>query len=1091
MSADPVKIGFEVRFGDNFSLDTRAYELRRAGRVLKLERIPMELLILLIEEQGQLVSRDHIIQRIWGKDVFLDTDNSINAAVRKIRQVLKDDPEQPRFVQTITGRGYRFIAAIASVNPPPTFEVAKVPAQNAENLAGKKVSHYRILQVLGGGGMGIVYKAEDLKLGRRVAIKFLPAEMASDLTAFGRMEREARASSALEHPNICPIYELGEHDGQPFIVMQLLEGQTLREWIEHGSHESTPARVKQLLEIAIQVADGLEAAHQKGIIHRDIKPANIFITSRGEAKILDFGVAKFMGLAEPSDGAPDGEDSAAIPSDPSLTRTGISVGTPSYLSPEQVRCEKLDVRTDIFSFGLVLYEMATGQRAFTGNSAAVIRDAVLHMPEVPVRQLNPELPVELEVVIARALDKDRDRRHQNAAEIQADLRQVKHSGDSVSRVEQIRIKVKPAAISRKHTITRRLAVVSILVICAGLIAGAFYYRAGRAKRLTEKDTIVLADFSNSTNDPVFDGTLKQGLSIALSQSPFLKILPDSKVRSTLRLMTKPADVALSGDTVSEVCQRSGSKAYVAGAIAALGTEYVVGLQAVNCQIGETLAEEQVTAKSKEEVISALGRAASELRRKLGESISTINKFDVPLREATTGSLDALKEYTLGGQIENQKGAVAAIPHYEKAVALDPFFAKAYSGLATLYFDSGESSLAATYATKAYELRDRGTDLEKVQIDSAYHSFVTGDLQKVAEAYQLWADLRPQSPSPHVNLGFIYTQMGQNEKSLAETLQGLRLGQDGEVYSNTISAYIALNRLNEAKATFAEAESGHFGMPVNHNNLYLIAFIERDRQAMAREAAAVAGQPGIEDASLYFQSCTQAYFGKLKEARELSRSASNSALVADQKETAAEYRADAAMREALFGNTSEAEQEVRNTLDASRGPDLKAVVALTYAFARDQKRAQLLADDLTAKFPENTLVQMNYLPAIRGQIAVNAGNPRRAIELLKPARPYELGQPAQATMINLYPVFVRGEAYLAARDGAAAAAEFQEILNQPGMVLNEPIGVLAHLGLARAYALQGENGKARMASQEFLTLWKDADPDVPILKQALAENGKLN
>jgi eukaryotic-like serine/threonine-protein kinase len=1084
MSADPVKISFEVRFGDEFSLDTRAYELRRAGRVLKLERIPMELLILLIEEHGQLVSRDQIIQRIWGKDVFLDTDNSINAAIRKIRQVLKDDPEQPRFVQTITGRGYRFIAPIANVSPPPALEVAKAPTQNPENLAGKKVSHYRILQVLGGGGMGIVYKAEDLKLGRRVAIKFLPAEMASDLTAFGRMEREARASSALEHPNICPIYELGEHDGQPFIVMQLLEGQTLREWIEHASHETAPSRVKQLLEIALQIANGLDAAHQKGIIHRDIKPANIFITTRGEAKILDFGVAKFMGLAEPPDDASAGEDSAATPADPSLTRTGITVGTPSYLSPEQVRCERLDARTDIFSFGLVLYEMATGQRAFTGNTAAIIRDAVLHMPEVPVRQLNSELPVELEVVIARALEKDRDRRYQSAVEIQADLRQV-------SPPEIIRVKTNPAALSRERTRTRRVAAALVVLICAGLIAGAFYYRAQRAKRLTEKDTIVLADFSNSTNDPVFDGTLKQGLSIALSQSPFLKILPESKVRSTLRLMTKPADAALSGDSVSEVCQRSGSKAYVAGAIAALGTEYVIGLQAVNCQIGETLAEEQVTAKSKEEVISALGRAASGLRQKLGESISTIKKFDVPLREATTGSLDALKEYTLGGQVENQKGAVAAIPHYEKAIALDPSFAKAYSGLATLYFDAGESSLAAKYATKAYELRDRGTDLEKVQIDSAYHSFVTGDLQKVAEAYQLWSDLRPQSPSPHVNLGFIYTQMGQNEKALTETLQGLRLGQDGEVYSNTISAYIALNRLKEAKATFAEAESGHFGMPVDHNNLYLVAFIEHDRQAMAREAAAVAGQPGVEDQSLYFQSCTQAYFGKLKEARELSRRAFDSAIRADQKETAAGYRADAAMREALFGNFSEAEREVRNTLDASSGQDLKAVVALAYAFAGDRKRAQSLADDLASKFPENTLVQMNYLPAIRGQIAVDAGNPEGAIELLKPARPYEIGQPAQATMINLYPVFVRGEAYLAIHDGGAAAAEFQEVLNQPGMVLNEPIGVLAHLGLARAYAFQGEKEKARLASQEFLTLWKDADPDVPVLKQALAENAKLN
>jgi serine/threonine protein kinase len=1095
MAVDPVRNQDKVRFGEDFELDVRAFELRRAGRVLKLERIPTQLLILLIEEGGQLVTRDQIVEKIWGKDVFLDTDNSINAAIRKIRQVLKDDPEQPRFVQTITGRGYRFIAPIVSLDPPATSVVSDQPARISENLAGKKVSHYRILQLLGGGGMGVVYKAEDLKLGRRVAIKFLPAEMASDPTAFGRMEREARASSALEHPNICPIYELGEHEGQPFIVMQLLEGQTLREWIEHAGHQETAARVKQLLEIAIQIANGLEAAHRKGIVHRDVKPANIFVTTRGETKILDFGVAKFMGLAEAVDGAPLDEEATAAHSDPSLTRTGISVGTPSYLSPEQVRCEKLDARTDLFSFGLVLYEMATGQRAFTGNTAAVIREAVLNMPEVPVRQLNPELPVELEVVIARALEKDRNVRYQSAAEIQAGLRQAQRATEldlpAGNTQERAIAGAGESARPRPRWLKRRMAIPAVALLIAGLISGIFYYRARRAKRLTEKDTIVLADFANSTNDPVFDGTLKQGLSVALSQSPFLKILPDSKIRSTLRLMTKPADAALSEETVSEVCQRSGSKAYVAGAIAALGTEYVIGLKAENCQIGEALAEEQVTAKSKEEIIPALGKAASELRQKLGESISTVNQYDVPLREATTPSLEALKEYTLGGEVENEKGVVAAIPHYEKAIALDPLFARAYSSLSTMYFDAGESSLAGKYATKAYELRDRGTPLEKVQIDATYHGFVTGNLQKAAAAYQQWAEMRPQSPSPHSNLAYIYGQIGQNDKALSETLASLRLGQANEEYSNLMSAYIALGRFSEAKAAFATAESHNLGMPVNHNNLYEIAFIERDPANMEREAARVVEQPGIEDASLYLQSLSQAYFGNLKKARALSRLASDSAIRAGQKETAADYRADAAMREALFGDRVEAGRGVRNALDASSGQDLQAVVALTYAFAGNQSRAQLLADELARKFPENTLVQMNYLPAIRGQIAINSGNPVRAIELLEPAREYELGQPAQAVLINLYPVFVRGQAYLAARNGAAAAAEFHEILNQPGMVLNEPIAALARLELARAYSLEGSQDKARSSYQDFLTLWKDADADVPILQQAKAEYAKLN
>jgi serine/threonine protein kinase len=962
--------------------------------------------------------------------------------------------------------------------------------------AGQSVGTYRIIEEIGRGGMGVVYKAEDLKLGRRVALKFLPGELATIPTAFERFEREARAASALDHPNICSIYQLGEFENQPFIVMQLLEGQTLRQWIEEAANRDRPSRLHELLDLAIQITEGLEAAHHRGIIHRDIKPANIFITSRGQAKILDFGVAKFVDAVELAELKKDAgaESSVHAAVDPHLTRTGISLGTPSYLSPEQVRREKLDARTDLFSFGLVLYEMATGQRAFSGKTAAVIRETVLNEPAVPARQLNPDLPAELEAVITRALEKDRNRRYQSAAEIRADLQQVRlatemerpieiSSGQAISRVTRL-------AISRALKTSRKMAVPLIALLVAGVIAAVFHYRAQQAKRLNDKDTIVIADFANSTNDSIFDGTLKQGLSVALSQSPFLNILPESKIRSTLKLMTKPANVALSREFANEVCQRAGSKAYIAGAIAALGTEYVVGLKAENCQVGETLAEEQVTARSKEEVIPALGNAASQLRQKLGESISSVKKFDVPLREATTGSLDALKEYTLGGQVENEKGAVAAIPHYQKAVALDPLFARAYSALGSQYFDAGENTLAAKYATKAYQLRDRGTQLEKVQIDAVYHGSVTGNLAKVVEAHQLHSNLRPRSPSPHVNLGYVYAQLGQNDKSLAETLQGLQLGQYGEAYSDAMSGYIALGRLSEAKAIFAEAESHKMNLPLNHNNLYLIAFLEHDPAVMEREAAWVVGKEGIEDAMLYYQSNTNAYSGELKKARELSRRASDTAIRAGEKETAAGYRADAALREALFGNKSEAERRIGTALAATSGQDVQAAAALGYAFAGNQSRARSLADNLANKFPENTLVQSNYLPAIRGQIAVNSKNPDKALELLQPARAYELGQPAQAMLLNLYPVFVRGGAYLAARNGRAAAAEFQQILDNRGMTLNEPIGALARLGLARAYSLQGETEKAHAAYQEFLALWKNADTDIPILKQAKAEYAKL-
>ena len=380
-----------IRFGDEFELDLRAYELRRSGQLLKLERIPMALLLLLIEQRGQPVSRDQIVERVWGKGVFLDTDNSINAAIRKIRQVLKDDPEQPRFVQTLTGRGYRFIASVEELGPSAADPVASsAPETPHQDLIGKKIGNYRVLQLLGGGGMGVVYQAEDLKLGRRVAIKFLPSELATDPKAFERLEREARAASALDHPNICPIYHLGEHEGQPFIVMQLLEGQTLREWIEGTVNRPAPQRLGEVLDLAIEIVDGLEAAHQKGIIHSDIKPANIFITNRGHAKILDFGIARFVDAAEPGDEKVDvdvvGDRDEAAPADAHLTRSGASIGTPPYLSPEQIRREKLDARTDLFSFGLVLYEMVTGERAFSGSTAAEIREAVLDQPPPALRR---------------------------------------------------------------------------------------------------------------------------------------------------------------------------------------------------------------------------------------------------------------------------------------------------------------------------------------------------------------------------------------------------------------------------------------------------------------------------------------------------------------------------------------------------------------------------------------------------------------------------------------------------------------------------------------------------------------------------------
>ena len=870
-----------------------------------------------------------------------------------------------------------------------------------------------------------------------------------------------------------------EFENKPVIVMELLEGETLEKRMKTGN-----IPLVQLLQWAIEVADGLEAAHARGIIHRDIKPANIFVTKRGLAKVLDFGLAKLSFSS----------DSAIVTQDAPLTSLGVIAGTTPYLSPEQIRTDELDGRTDVFSLGAVIYEMATGKRAFAEKNTALTIEAVLNKHPVPARDINCELPPELERIITKALEKDREHRYQNAADMKADLQRLKHSiesglpiaaGEIASR-QRSRSKAAGRSRSRKNWILS----IAVLIVVAGLVFAVLHRRSVQSSKLTENDSIVLADFDNSTGDSVFDGSLKQGLSIALSQSPFLNIVSNQKVRDTLKLMTQPKNAPLTSDLAQEVCQRAGSKAFVAGAIAALGSAYVIGITAENCQNGEILAQEQVTAKTKEDVIPALGTAASRLRSALGESISSVQRLDVPLREATTNSLDALKEYTLGGQAENEKGPSAAIEHYQRAVALDPLFARAYSSLSGKYFDAGESALAAKTAAKAYELRSHGTDLEQLQISSSYHAFTTGDLEKAAADYERWAEMRPRSPAPHSSLAFVYSQLGQNDRALAEALEALRLAPSGEQFINVVSAYIALGRLKEAKATVTEARAQNLDMPVNHNNLYLIAFLERDRAAMEREAAWGLGKPELEAILLYSESCTSSYFGELVESRESLRRASASAAAEDLKEAAASYRADGAVHEALYGNFREAERALRSIPISASGQDVKGAAAMAYAFAGDRARAQALADNLAKRYSENTLVQFNYLPVIRAQIALLSKNPTQAIKLLRDARRYELGQPAEVISLNVYPAFVRGEAYLAAHDGAAAVAEFQKILDNPGMSLNEPIAALAHLGLARASVLKGDDDRARSFYHDFLQLWKDADPDIPVLKQAKAEYLKL-
>lgn len=938
-----------------------------------------------------------------------------------------------------------------------------------DSLVGRELGHYLIVEKIGSGGMGVVYRANDKHLLRDVAIKVLPSHALSEKSARKRFQQEALALSKLNHANIGTIIDFDSEPDVDYLVMEYIPGTTLAQRLAHG-----PQPEKDVLNLGIQVASALEEAHEHGVIHRDLKPANIMITPKGTAKVLDFGLAKTI--------------EAAGDTTVSVTERHAIVGTYPYISPEQLRGERIDARSDIYSLGVVLYEMATGRCPFVDRVPAALIDAILNRLPTSPCSLNPAVSPGLERVIVKALDKDPGCRYQSAREIHVDLQRLRRDAETGSTDRSSRETATLAATPKLG----RWAFTLTAILALAFAVGVLLLHRSRAHALSPTDTVILADFANSTGNAVFDDALKQALTVSLRQSPFLNVLSDEKIGATLRLMTRPTNTPLTPEIAREVCQRAGSKAFIAGSIANLGSEFVLGLKALSCQTGDTLAIEQMEAAKREEVLDVLGSAAAKLRTELGESLSSVQRFGTPIAQATTPSFEGLKAYSLGIKNWNENGEAQAIPFFRQAIELDPNFAMAYAYLGVMYGVIGEQSRSVENLTKAFQLRDRVTEAEKFFISSSYYLVATGELEKSIQVSDMWAQAYPRDPNPHLSAGGSQALLGQYENAVAETRKCLDLDPDHAVCgANLIQFYTLLNRLPEARSTYEETLKRNPEFAALHAYQYGLAFLQGNTAAMEKEVKWAADKPGWGDVLLSYQSDSAAFFGHLREARELSARAVDSAQRNGQKETAILWKMNAALREAEFGNSTRAYEASTSALKMASTRGLQVLVALALARAGDSRRAEHVADELERQFPLDTIINSYWLPVLRASIEINRHNPSRALEFAKAATPYELGLASNLEFgALLYPAYVRGQAFLMLHQGSEAAAEFQKFLEHRALVANSPLSALARVGLARAYTLADDKERARLAYQDFLTLWKDCDPEIPVVQEARAELAKL-